>query len=493
MPIAEADDKLYRLIHSLDKFEKGFVKKYAVLHAKEDANSKRLFDVYNNVKPYDKEKIEKLVKKEKFAKHLAKSKNYLLNLILKALRIYSAENNTKNKIRALIIDAEILKEKRLYKEAFSVIARAKKEALKTEVYRLLLDVIFIEQQLYPNVYVDNTLYAEQDRKYMEEDTKYREMEIAVRYLDSLLPDIINWLYNIPKSDKKENQKKINDLLNSAEYKNAIRHDANSYRFFHQYYTVFAHYINEDFVAFNKKGRDLIALLHDPKKLPPFSNSALISFFDNIGCLALTIPDKKLYEECYISLQKIKNKTSKTDSHAHVMASNCIEYLFCNYCLVFGQFEEGLKLCKQHLSVEDISDDALSSNLAIVYYYHSAFLFLTGKYSEAIKSVNKIELFAQHDNLYHISELFLIRILSHLELNHFETAQNIAEKYLLFIEKSNLNFNQRKLLAQLLSGNAGNNKNEIAKQLIRGISEKKLPKENCMDIALIDLSAWAQSR
>ena len=60
----ETEDKLYELIHTLDKSEKGFVKKLATLYSKEEANGARLFDIYNNVKEYDKKKIDQLVQKE---------------------------------------------------------------------------------------------------------------------------------------------------------------------------------------------------------------------------------------------------------------------------------------------------------------------------------------------------------------------------------------------------------------------------------------------
>ncbi|MFZ9848110.1 MAG: hypothetical protein ACO3EE_08170 [Flavobacteriales bacterium] len=124
--MAENEDKLYRLIHSLDKSEKGFVKKFAALHVREDANGVRLFDIYNRVIPYEEQKLEKLLVKEKFYGHLPKVKNYLYELILKALRNYYIEKDEYYRLTTIIQNANILKNKCLHKEALSVIKKVKK-------------------------------------------------------------------------------------------------------------------------------------------------------------------------------------------------------------------------------------------------------------------------------------------------------------------------------------------------------------------------------
>lgn len=105
--MAENEDKLYRLIHSLDKSEKGFVKKFAALHVKEDANGVRLFDIYNKIIPYDESKLDKLLVKEKYYGHLPKVKNYLYELILKALRNYYIEKDEYFRLNTIVQNAAI--------------------------------------------------------------------------------------------------------------------------------------------------------------------------------------------------------------------------------------------------------------------------------------------------------------------------------------------------------------------------------------------------
>jgi hypothetical protein len=82
-------DELFILIHSMDKSEKGYFKKFAGLSGqKEQSTYTRLFDCISAMPSYNVSLIKTEFKGEKILQHLSVTKHYLKNLIVRALRNY---------------------------------------------------------------------------------------------------------------------------------------------------------------------------------------------------------------------------------------------------------------------------------------------------------------------------------------------------------------------------------------------------------------------
>ena len=74
----KTSDHLFKLIKSLSKSEKGYFKKYANFHVRNDQNNyTRIFDAIDLQKEYDEKKIIRKFQRERFVNQFAVAQNYL--------------------------------------------------------------------------------------------------------------------------------------------------------------------------------------------------------------------------------------------------------------------------------------------------------------------------------------------------------------------------------------------------------------------------------
>ncbi|MCP4440809.1 MAG: hypothetical protein GY810_17955 [Aureispira sp.] len=143
--MAVKEDKLFRLIKSMQKSEKIFFKKFAAIYRKEGAsNYIQLFDAIDKQNVYDERKLLRKFKSTNISKYYSASKNYLYENILKSLKTFRQGKSTHSKVQQLKEDAQILVEKGLYEEAYKVVQKAKKIAYEIEYYPALLELIELE-------------------------------------------------------------------------------------------------------------------------------------------------------------------------------------------------------------------------------------------------------------------------------------------------------------------------------------------------------------
>lgn len=123
----EQNQKLYlfQLIKSLSVSEKGYVKKFCAKDGT-DATYLKLFDAIDEQEEYDEDLLKKKFKKEQFIKQLSVAKNYLIKSILRSLRAYHAESTNNIQVHELLLEIEILYNKRMVGLCQKLIKKAKK-------------------------------------------------------------------------------------------------------------------------------------------------------------------------------------------------------------------------------------------------------------------------------------------------------------------------------------------------------------------------------
>lgn len=137
-------NKLFDLIQSMSKTEKGFFKKNAKLYSHTESQYVKLFEAIDKQAVYDEAKLLKKFRKESFAKHFHVTKNYLFNAILSSLKNYRSKKSKKSQLEQLKMEIEILIERFLYPEADKLIQKAKKQAYAVEYFELLLSILKLE-------------------------------------------------------------------------------------------------------------------------------------------------------------------------------------------------------------------------------------------------------------------------------------------------------------------------------------------------------------
>ena len=136
-------DTLFQLIKSLSQSEKRFFKLETSKYSRKDQNDYLvLYELLDKQVEYDEVAIKKALKGSKILSRLPGVKNYLFNLILKALAQYHAERNSHQQISTLLQQIDILFSKGLYKAARKLLVKARKIADDFE--RLSYQIIISE-------------------------------------------------------------------------------------------------------------------------------------------------------------------------------------------------------------------------------------------------------------------------------------------------------------------------------------------------------------
>jgi hypothetical protein len=138
---------LFKLIKSLNKSEKGYFKKYANFHVRNEQNNyTKIFDAIDRQNEYDEKKILKKFRNERFVNQFAVAKNYLYEMILESLEAY--HKNSTTEIRSILNRIEILVDKGLYSQAKKLLKKVKEMAILHEKLTYIPEINLMEQSIY---------------------------------------------------------------------------------------------------------------------------------------------------------------------------------------------------------------------------------------------------------------------------------------------------------------------------------------------------------
>lgn len=155
-------DTLFRLIKSLSKSEKGYFKKYANFHVRNEQNNyTKIFDAIDAQKEYNEQKLLKKFRNEKFVKQFAVAKNYLYDMVLESLEAY--HKNSTTEIRSLLNRIEILVDKGLHSQAKKLLKKAKDMAIDYEKLTYIPEINLMEQSIYRMQYSVGVLKDNSDK------------------------------------------------------------------------------------------------------------------------------------------------------------------------------------------------------------------------------------------------------------------------------------------------------------------------------------------
>ena len=120
-------DHLFRLVKSLNKSEKGYFKKYANFHVRNEMNNYiRIFDAIDLQTEYNEARLLHKFRNERFVKQFAVAKKYLYDIVMESLEAY--HRNSTTEIRSLLTRVEILVDKGLHSQAKKLLRKAKEMA-----------------------------------------------------------------------------------------------------------------------------------------------------------------------------------------------------------------------------------------------------------------------------------------------------------------------------------------------------------------------------
>ncbi|PSR03433.1 MAG: hypothetical protein BRD50_05930 [Bacteroidetes bacterium SW_11_45_7] len=139
--------KLHELIKSMTKSEKRYFKQFTKIHGS-DKKYTMLFDAIEKQDQYDEEELKQQLQESGIIKHLSSEKNYLYQLILKALNTCYSDIKVETEILEYRKTIEILKLKGLYQHAIPLLEKAKKKSAEHELHEHLQQLTKKEIELY---------------------------------------------------------------------------------------------------------------------------------------------------------------------------------------------------------------------------------------------------------------------------------------------------------------------------------------------------------
>jgi tetratricopeptide (TPR) repeat protein len=153
------EHNLFDLVHSLGKNERRYFKLFAKNLGAKSNNYIALFDLLLKQEDYDEAKLKLKFKNKKFILHLSSNKQYLFDLILKAMRSYRTSNSVEDQLLESLRNFKFLKKKGLIKILKKEIQHA--EALAIEYDHIhLLPMIFHWKNFVQAVSLENQNNAE---------------------------------------------------------------------------------------------------------------------------------------------------------------------------------------------------------------------------------------------------------------------------------------------------------------------------------------------
>lgn len=138
----------YHFINSLTMNEKAYFKKQAKGYGNSpEKNYLRLFDAFDKMDSYDREKLLEKFEGESIGKYLSSEVNYLLDQIIKSLVNFGIDTSEKRRLLKTILSIDVLIEKGFQKQALKILYKSKKLAYRFEDFTTVLQLIQIEEEI----------------------------------------------------------------------------------------------------------------------------------------------------------------------------------------------------------------------------------------------------------------------------------------------------------------------------------------------------------
>ena len=442
---------LFDLIKSLSKNEKRYFQVINNTSANpDDKKMILLFDIINNQKEFDEEKI---LAKEKSIKpsQLSNLKAYLYKKVLEAIRQFNSEKILDIRIREQIDFAQLLIDRRLFNQAEACLEKAKKMAISYQKYELQLEIIKLEKSL-----LSETIDA-------DNINKVDKLIAEVRSINSIITNItlfsnlsikLNSLYTKTGYIRDENDyQKVKEFFNSNipalnENNLSIAELLHLYRLYTGYY-----FFIQDFENGYSYAKKSVAIFQESTWLIKADPEAYIKALNH-----LLISQYKLFKYPeFVDSNKILLAFSQENS-LHLNENiriRLLKYFFIheiNKFFMTGDFEKGVEtmLVIKGEEIEGLMK-VLDLHSSLILSYKIACLhFGAGNFSQALRWLNKI-INLQNVDIREDLHCFarIINLICHFELGNYDVINHyIISTYRFLLKKDDLRSYQKYILGFL---------------------------------------------
>ena len=497
MSLIKNTDELFTLIKSMTMSEKRYFKIIASQHVIGGKNNYiRLFEVIEKQKMYDEEVIRKKFRAENFVKQLAVTKNYLYNLILKAMQVYNSQSTIDGELKRMVADIDFLYYKGLYGQSSKVLKKAKQFAYKYELYTSLLELLEKERRVNKDQGSDILdMEIKNNRLFEEKEEVLNKIKGIDQYL--IIHDrLLLYLRKIGLNRTEEDEikyRKIGDQLLLTDEK-LITSFKSKIAFYHSN-AVFSSLIGDfpNSYKYRKKLLDFVDL--NPEQIEAYPETYITACNNFIAICG----DQKKYKEALLHIDKLRKFKVNNDQYK----ARIFETGYSNELHILsetGQFEKAIAIIPEVEKGLEIYKGKITKMREIICYYNIACIYIgAGKYNDALiwnnRLLNDMEVGIRYDVL---SYSRIINLIIHFELKNYEQLEYLVkstkhflqkQKHLYKIETIFLNFIEKKLPDVNNKKDMIKSFSELKEELI---SMSKKPFES-YGLEYFDFISWLESK
>jgi hypothetical protein len=494
-------DELFELIKSLNKSEKRYFHLFAAKNDPgKDKNYLKLFNEISIMDEYDEPALKDIFKGEKFIKQLHVTKNYLYKMIMKSLSAVYSEKSQKLFVKELIQNAGILYDKLLYKQAEKLLHKAKKTALKHEMYEQVLE---INQTLI----MINTHATGHKKDFKSEIGPFiNEQARLIKQLEELHKSHFSYLEmsyfhkrTMYLRDKK--YKTIADKIFSKQKRqpiNSIRTAPYTFGLGFLYYV----YISDDKSAY-KICMEYIRFL---EKTPEYIKENPQLYIRALQAGSIVTRDLGKFREQHELLEKLKklhnNSSIPLSSRIKNLLRDTIDETEMFLHMETFEFEKALNHIKEFEIRIKQSENKLPVYKRGVYYYTFGYVyFLSVKYKESLYWLNKlivIEEKSSIENAYLLS--MLLSCIVHFEKGDYELVLSRIGSISRHISQNKLckRFETTSIeyIAKIIKLGYDKNRDELKKAYTdfrKALTEIAKDENERAAMSMLDLISWVDSK
>ena len=488
-------ERLFDLIRSLTKAEKRHFRLYASKYTKDsDSNHLKLFDAIDAQSEYDEQAIKDMFAREKFSRQLTVTKNYLYNLILESLRISTADISVETIIRELLHDVEILYSKALYNQCYPVLQKAKKIALKNEVFTSLLEITEWEQKVKMREAGSRELEEHLRTAFEEEKSILRTLENRLNFKflarKMLVMSRKIWIANNDDDLHDFNIVMGHPLLAHPE-------NAKSFMALFDFYNSYSLYyrIKDDPQGLYENRKNAYLLMESN---PEYRDSHQEPHFVAVNNFVYACINVGKYQEALELLPQMYAIQAKVEDLQNLIQSSARNLELAIY-FHLGQFDKGVQRLEELEAEFGELDQYMIPNQKTAYYFYNSNLYYgKGDYHKALYWINKVLDYKEEGFRQDVHRFArILNLLIHYELdNHDQLEYFIKSTYRFLYARERLFFAETLIFDFLKKSSRLNDQ----KNLITLFKEYKVEFEKLYEnkfekkiFDYIDLVTWLESK
>ena len=452
---------LFDLIRSMTRTEKRYFKRYASLHARGGCNFYvRLFDLIDACGEYDESEVRAQYEQEGATTHFSEAKRYLYTVLLKALHQFHLDSSVESRIQMLLHQADILYNRKLYRQFMRTAEKAKELALQYELSGYVVEALGLQYRMLLLEHNDPDVAARVDALFGE---MVRHNDIGTNCLEyrRLHAKMYFLMKSSPGPRSGEEMRRYLDIMEHPHMRSedgALSPSARAYYYLN-------HAIYRDAL-----GDYTGALLYHKKVLETVCNSrrwmkpethAYIPALYNICLVAVKARNLDDFRQYYPQLVESAARQPGDEGYRlHVQALTLLPHLY----ITMGEFEKAVAAIDdtEH-AVQQFGGRLRIGLESYIWFLGFYACFGTGNYRRSLDYLNRIldkrEGEVDKTLLYSTRLVFLI---VHAELQHYDLLEYLLKSTYRFLLSRKRVLSFEKLILAFI------------RRLIAGISKAAVP-------------------